>query len=1078
MQRITNSGHGMFTAPLSSAQRRLWFLDRLQPQSGVYNIPFSYRLSGDLDVAALQQSLVVVVGRHESMRTTFIEINGEPLQVIASCVSVDLPVVDLSRLSMSAQKVKIRELVEAEHHAAFDLTHGPLFRFKLFYLGDNEHVFSLNLHHVIADGWSMDILYREIGAAYRALRNRRPPDLPEVTRQYRDYVTWQASRFHDPETQRDLDYWRHHLAGITVLDLPTDRPRPAVKSQRGRVYEFPVPEAVFAGMERLCRGRRVTAFMIWLAALQVFLHRYSGQTDVTVGTPVAGRHHWEFEGSIGLFIDTLVLRGDLSGNPTFWDFLERIRMLAVDAYDHQSVPFETLVEVMNPERAMNRSPFFDVLLNVHSSERNIDLPGVEATRLKFGSADAKFDLTFSVKPETSRIALAYSTDLFDAETIERMAIHFTTLLESIVADEMCPIGELALMKDTERATMLVDWNATERRMDHEPGVHLWFRQCAAEVPDAPCVVCGDRSLTYSALDQRSSQLARFLLARGIGAGRIGIYLDRCLELPVAVLGVLKAGAAYVPLDTRMPRERLVHILRETGAPMVLTVDHLGKDLPDVDVEIMPLDRKWEEIGRLSCSDPEVQTDSASLMYVMYTSGSTGRPKGVEVEHSQVLNYIGGIIHRLQLGRQWSYAMTQPLAVDASVTVLFASLCNAGVLHLLSEEIALDAMAMAAYFAKQRIDVLKIAPSHLAALQAGGQFSIMPHRCLVLGGEPCSADWVHALADEYPDVAIHNHYGPTEATVGILTHRVRAGQKPNTPVPLGRPLANTQIFVLNPYSNPVPIGVAGELCVQGRCVARGYLDRPELTEMAFVENPLVEGNRGRMYRTGDRARYRPDGTIEFLGRSDDQIKIRGFRVEPREIAAVLSEHQAVCDAAVVQVTRNGPDSHLVAFVVVSDAGIDETDLRHHAARYLPEYMVPGEFEFVDDLPRTLLGKVDRQALAAAAQELRSHSRAALVPPCTDTEKRLAAIWSVELKVHEVGAADSFFALGGHSLLVIKVIARISQEWGVRIPVRSLFEHPTVATLATKIDELVADGPVAQAPTIKRLPRSLQPKKVPT
>ncbi|MDH3637083.1 MAG: amino acid adenylation domain-containing protein [Gammaproteobacteria bacterium] len=1072
MQNFTEADHGMFTAPLSSAQRRLWFLDRLHPNSDVYNIPLSYRLSGRLDTTALKQSIAVVVGRHDSMRTSFVERNGEPFQVIARSTDVDLPVADLSDLSSAEQKLKVRELIEAERHAPFNLAHGPLFRFKLLYLGRNEHIFAVNLHHIITDGWSMDIMYREIGVVYRALQDGESPQLPDVATQYRDYVTWQASRFHDPKTQADLQYWREKLEGISALDLPTDRPRPRVKSYRGRADEFPLPEPVFAGMERLCRDRQATLFIVWLAALLVFLHRYCGHTDVTVGTPIAGRNHWEFETTIGLFIDTLVLRGDLSGNPSFSELLERVRTLAIEAYDHQSVPFETLVEVINPERVMNRSPFFDVLLNVRSSESKFDLPGLNVTRLRLGHGGAKFDLTFSVKPEESSIVIEYSTDLFDVDTIKRMASHFATLLENIVADANCPIGELALLDDKERNTMLIDWNATEYHSEQGPGVHQWFQTCAAEFPDSPCVVFDGIDLTYSELDERSSQLARFLLARGVGAAhRIGIYMDRCLELPVAVMGVLKAGAAYVPLDTRMPRKRLEHILSETEALAVLTQGRLADQIPDLGVEIIAVDRDWEEVGRLPGSDPGVRIEPGSLMYVMYTSGSTGRPKGVEVEHCQVLNYIDGIIQRLELGPHWSYAMAQPLAVDSSVTVFFPSLCTGGVLHLLTEDAALDSTAMEAYLSENQIDVLKIAPTHLAALQFNGRFKVMPRRCLVVGGEPCPADWVYALADSYPEVAIHNHYGPTETTVGVLTHRVPAGQERKNPVPLGRPLANTQVFVLDRYSNPVPIGIEGEMWVQGRGVARGYLGRPELTEAMFIENPLVEGHGGRVYRTGDRVRYRPDGNIEFRGRSDDQIKIRGFRVELREIERVLVEHEAVQDAVVAQ---NDQDTELVALVVATDTGLDHTELKNHAARYLPEYMVPGKVAFVDELPRTMQGKVDMRALTVATQGIASTSPLPSTLPETDTEKRLTTIWSSQLKIKDVGVTDSFFSLGGHSLLAVKVIAYIAQEWGVRIPVRALFENPTITTLAKKIDELVAEGPATETPTIKRLPRALQKK----
>ncbi len=1072
MELSTHSDSGLTTAPLSSAQRRLWFLHRLRPDSEAYNIAFSYRLRGDLDTERLRESLAVVVARHDALRTYILERDGDPMQVIVDSMVVRLPVEDLSRVPAPERDAQVHERVDRQHQTPFDLTCGPLFRFGLIKLDHREYVLSTCFHHVIADGWSMEILFREVAVAYRTSRDGRSPNLPVVHAQYREYVAAQIARRDDPRTDSDIEYWRRKLDAVSPLELPTDRARPADKSHRGRVSEFAIPAPVFAGVETLGRTRRTTPFITWLAILQVFLHRYSGQTDVVVGTPIAGRDQWEFESTIGLFVDTLVLRSDLSGNPSFSEFLDRVHVQTIEAYDHQGVPFGTLVEVLNPPRAMNRSPFFDVLLNIRDAELSPNLPGIDAVIFETQRTGAKFDLTFSIKPARSSVEIEYDTDLFDGETIARIGADFTTLVTDISVAPQRRVGDLRLVGAAQREKMLINWNATDRPPPGVPAVYHWFARWVADQPGRPCVVSGAEVLTYAELDARASRLAQRLRRRGVGAHRIGVYLGPGTELVVAVLGVLKAGAAYVPLDTRMPRTRLEYILTETGAPVVLTTEVLSREVAGLGADVIALDNDAE---LLSCpaSDPAVTMRPDDLMYVLYTSGSTGRPKGVEIEHRQVINYLDAVIHRLELGAGWSYAMVQPLAVDSSVTTLFPPLCTGGVLHLLADDTVLDPSAMAAYFAEHTIDVLKIAPGHLAALQADGRAPLMPRRCLVIGGESCPEDWVHQLVKAHPQVAIHNHYGPTEATVGILTHRIGPHGSPDKPVPLGRPLANTKIYILDGYSNPVPVGVDGELCVQGRCLARGYLHRPDLTAEVFVENPLPEADGQRMYRTGDRARYRPDGTIEFRGRVDQQVKIRGFRVEPGEIERALVAHSAVRETAVV-CHRPGPeDATLFAFVVAGDAPPTPEDLQAHVARRLPDYMVPRCFVFCAELPRTRHGKLDVSALRAAAGDTHIPSGAEFVAPEAGTERRLAEIWSSELKAPVVGARDNFFDLGGHSLLVIKILAWITREWGVRIPVRTLFEKPTVSELAAEIDRRLTDDPEPPSLSpIRRQPRALR------
>ncbi|MFP2963496.1 amino acid adenylation domain-containing protein, partial [Myxococcus sp. 1LA] len=1057
--------------PLSFAQQRLWFLDQLEPASSSYNLPVAVKLTGALRIEALEQAFTTLTLRHESLRTTFNSRDGAPVQVIAAEPSIPLRVVDLSARADSERTSEAQRLLEQEAEHPFDLTRGPLLRTALLKLSAQEHVLVVVMHHIVSDGWSMGILVREVAALYEAYSQGLPSPLPELPLQYADHAVWQREWLQGEVLEAQLTWWKDQLLGASqALELPTDKPRPAVQTFRGSRRDAQWPHALWASVNALAHREGATPFMVLLAAFQTVLSRYSGQDDVSVGSPIANRTRTETEGLIGFFVNTLVLRARLSGNPTFRELLAQVRERTLGAYAHQDIPFERLVEELKPARDLSRSPLFQVMFVLQNTPSvELHLPDLTLSGMVGESHTSKFDLTLELNetPEGVLVGAVYNSDLFEPETMDRLIGHLRVLVEAAVQAPDTRLAELPLLGEVERRRLLVEWNDT--RTDFVPrSIQALFEAQAARTPESLAVVAEDSRLTYGELNRKANQLAHHLRASGVGPDvPVGLFLDRSASALVGLWGILKAGGAYVPLDVTSPAERLRGVLADAGARALVTQSALADSLRWDAGAVVRLDSDAPALAERSDRNPAPMVAPENLAYVIFTSGSTGKPKGVAVEHRQLVNYVEGVSGRLALPEGASFASVSTLAADLGHTAVFPTLCRGGALHLLSRERASDPSALAALFEREAVDCLKIVPAHLQALLASGRPErVLPRQRLVLGGDV--SDWalmdrVHALA---PDLMVFNHYGPSETTVGVLTLQVERGPqgRVSSSVPLGRPIPNARVYVLDARLRPVPVGIPGELCIGGRTVGRGYLGRADLTAERFVPDAYSDEPGARMYRTGDRARVLADGRVEFLGRMDYQLKVRGYRVELGEVEAALERHPAVRESVVVAHEAAAEGKRLVGYAVPKPGyTLDVESLRDFLGQTLPEYMVPQALVVLDALPLTPNGKVDRKALPAP--DFQAVDTEGFVAPRTATEEILAGLFAEVLGLERVGAHSGFFDLGGHSLLATQAISRIRAAFGVELPLRDLFEAPTVAALAERVDHWVRFGVGVVAPPLK-------------
>ncbi|MFP2910880.1 amino acid adenylation domain-containing protein, partial [Pyxidicoccus sp. 3LFB2] len=1060
--------------PLSFAQQRLWFLDQLEPGSHSYNIPAAVKLTGTVHVHALERAFEALVLRHEPLRTTFHVNEGTPIQVIAPTAQVRLTTEDLTGLPEAQRTETAARFIANEAQRPFSLEHGPLLRTALLKLSKQEHVLVLVMHHIVSDGWSMDILVREVGELYDASLQERPSPLPELPVQYADYAVWQREWLKGEVLEAQLAFWKSQLHGApAALELPTDKPRPAVRRFEGEHLDFRWPRALWDSVTVLAHREGATPFMVLLAAFQTVLSRYSGQDDVSVGSPIANRTRSETEGLIGFFVNTLVLRARLGGNPTFRQLLAQVREATLGAYAHQDIPFERLVEELKPERDLSRSPLFQVMFMLQNAPTpELRLSGLTLAPLDTEVRTSKFDLSLGMTevPQGLSVTVAYNRDLFERDTPSRMVGHLRVLLEAALRAPDTRLADLPLLGAAEQRRLLVEWNDTYATFAPVT-VQALFEAQVARTPDAEAVVAEDSRLTYRELNRRANQVAHHLRQQGVGPDvRVGLYLDRSASALVGLWGILKAGGAYVPLDPAFPVERLRAILTDAGAQALVTQSALAASLGWSEGAILRLDSDAALLALRSDANLAPVAVPENLAYVIFTSGSTGRPKGVAIEHRQLVNYVEGVSHRLELPDAARFASVSTLAADLGNTAVFPALCRGGVLHLVSREHASDPAALSALFEQEGVDCLKVVPAHLQALLASERPErVLPRQRLVLGGDVL--DWslidrVHALS---PGVQVFNHYGPTETTVGVLTLKVPRGTegRGSSSVPLGRPIPNARIYVLDARLSPVPTGVPGELCIGGDVVGRGYLGRPELTAERFVLDPYSDMPGARMYRTGDRARLLADGRVEFLGRVDHQLKLRGYRVEPGEVEAALEQHPAVREAVVLARAGQSGDKRLVAYAV-PEAGqtLEAGALRDFLGRTLPDYMVPQAFVLLDALPLTPNGKVDRAALPAP--EFHGTEPERFTAPGTVTEEVLAGVFAEVLGLEQVSVHGSFFELGGHSLLATQAISRIREAFGIDLPLRELFEAPTVATLASRVDSAVRGGTGFQSPPLRRRP----------
>jgi amino acid adenylation domain-containing protein len=1048
----------------SVAQQALWVLCQVTPDEPVYNESNVFRLKGMLDVGALVNALNEIVRRHESLRTRFRIVDGAPVQEILSELELPVEITDLSLVADDAREAQARRHARDEIRAPFDLEQGPLIRVRLLRLKEDEHWLLQTMHHIIRDGTSIVIFAKDLSALYSAYRSGRPSPLPALPTQYADFASRQREWLAGPDAQAQLAYWKQVLADLPALELPTDRPRPPVPSGRGGQVALELDELLTRKLKELRLQEGTTLFTTVLAAFQVLLYRYSGQDDVAVGVPVAGRSRFGAQDVIGYFVNVLVLRGNLAGEPTFRQYLAQVRQRSQEAYAHQDVPFAKLVEELACTHDPSRNPLFQVSLVKGTEVRERPaLEGLVVEDLDLrGPEIVKFDLSFSVVEERGglKVVIDYATDLFDAATIERMAGHWRTLLESIVADPDERISRLPLLSAAERQPL---FTAAEHQPLPPPQIataesthrclHELFEAQVRRTPDATALVYEGEPLSYAELNARANRLAHHLRTLGVGAETlVAIAMERSLELVVGLVGILKAAAAYVPLDPSYPAARLAFMLEDTRAPVLLTQERLLGRLPTYAGRTVCLDRDWASIATQPDSDPLPGAAADNLAYVIYTSGSTGQPKGVMVEHRSVVNYLSWIRQGFSLAASDRVLQKTPLGFDASVEEIFFPLVSGAVLVIARPDLHPAMADMMKLIHSEQISVLQVVPSLLGALLDQADFRRCASLRLILcGGEVLSPELVRRLHDA-SDAELVNLYGPTETTISSTFWRCRPDVVRAT-VSIGHPISNTRVIVVDRNLQPVPTGTAGELCIGGAGVARGYFNQPALTAHCFVADPWSSDPQARLYKTGDRARCLPDGSLEFLGRSDDQIKVRGFRIEPGEIEATLRQHEAIREAIVSASEDRLGDKRIVAYVVPTRGhSLSADELRGFLLHRLPAYMVPSAFLTLEALPLGPGGKVDRKLLPDFTPELELGARPH-VSPRNAVEVQLMRIWERILDVSPIGMRDNFFALGGDSLAAVTVIDRVEQLFGRQLPPDILwYQEGTIEALARAlIDE---------------------------
>ncbi|HKH47076.1 MAG TPA: non-ribosomal peptide synthase/polyketide synthase, partial [Thermoanaerobaculia bacterium] len=1079
---------GAGPAPLSFAQESLWFFEQVTPGTAAYNMPVALRLLGPARVGTLAAGFAGIARRQDSLRTSFAE---GPVQVIAppgSVSSAVLPLVDLTALPGGRREDVARQLAAAEAALPFELTRGPLWRARLLRLDAGEHVLLLTAHHVICDGWSMGVLAAELSAFYEADAAGRAAQLPAIPVQYADYADWQRRWLGGPAIEAQLDYWRTRLAGApALLELPTDRPRPARRAHRGARIAWELPDGPAAALTALARRHGATPFMLLLAAFQALLARHSGQDDLVVGLSIAHRNRIELEPLIGFFVNMLALRGDLRGDPPFERLLEQARGTTLDALDHQDLPFERLVAELRPERGLSHSPIFQVLCTLQNAPLEARLPGLQLAPVEMSGQVAHFDLTLSLA--TGRDGgiggyLEYDAELFDGSTAHRLLEHFETLLAALAEDSDRRLSGLPML-GAEEIQQLAEWNDTAAPFPADRCLHEILADQARRTPEELAVVFGTERLTFGALDAAAQSLAARLQALGVGPDAVvALYLERSPALAVAVLAVLKAGGAYLPIDLADPRERIAWVLQDASPRLVLTASGLTPKLPKDGPRLVCLDQPAEP-AEAPVSPPPVQPES--LAYVIYTSGSTGRPKGTMIPHRGVVNYLSWAVRAYRAADGGGAPVHTPLAFDLTVTSLFTPWLAGRPAHLVSEEEGVAALGVA-LSTDTGFSLVKLTPAHLPLLaEQPGAVAAGRTRALVIGGEALHGESLAAWRLAAPETRVINEYGPTETVVGCSIYEAPAGEIGDGPVPIGRPIANARLYVVDRDLRPVPLGTPGELLIGGTGLARGYLRRPDLTAERFVPDPLGEAPGGRLYRTGDRVRQRPDGVLEYLGRFDDQVKIRGFRIELGEVQAALASHSSLAAAAVVAQAGRSGAKRLVAYVVphFGEEAASASELRRHLKARLPELMLPSAFVSLPALPLTANGKLDRKALPAPAEEEERTARTTETPrtetpteeapvpaavdsgePRTPVEAVLAGIWAQLLHLPRVGIHDNFFELGGDSILSLQVASRARAE-GLKVKSRDLFRFQTVAELAATVAAMPEAAP-AKAPSAPAAP----------
>ena len=1043
--------------PLSFAQYRLWFLEQLRPNTSIHTIPGAFRIKGKLYLAALQASFETILRRHEALRIVFPTTAGKPAPKITTIPSTQdtlsphrLSVIDLQDIPAAEQEEVAQQQAISELQKPFNLAQGPLVRTTLLRLDEDEHIFLIALHHIVADGWSLGLLMRELAALYQTFcvqtlnpRSAAPVPLPDLPIQYADFAHWQRQWLQGDVLAEQLSYWKQQLSGdLPVLQLPADYPRPATQTFQGKFQAVVLPPTLSGDIKALARSEKATLYMTLLAAFKVLLYRYTAQEDILVGSPITNRNRPEIEGLIGVFVNTLVMRTSLDGDLSFRELLGRVREVVVEANAHPDLPFEKLVDELQLERDMNHSPLFQVMFVLQNAPaERLTFSDLILEPILLDKGTAQFDLTLDITETTESIncRFEYNTDLFSDATIARMMRHFQTLLAGIVIDCEQRISELPLLTAAEQQQFQVEWNRTQANYPRQACLHHLFTAQVEQTPDAVAVVFDQEQLTYQELNQRANQLAHHLQTLGVKPDvLVGVLVERSLDMIIGLLGVLKAGGAYVPLDPIYPQERLAFMLSDAQIPVLLTQQALLKQLPEHGASVICLDADWEIIDTNRTDNTVSSVGSDHLAYVIYTSGSTGNPKGVQIPHSAVVNFLMSMMREPGLTQSDALLAVTSISFDIAALELYLPLITGARLILARHDVTQDGRLLAEQLNASGATVMQATPASWRMLLSSG-WSGNTDLKILCGGEALSRDLAELLLEK--GTSLWNLYGPTETTIWSTVYKVESDLRSPTLVPIGHPIANTHVYLLSPSGQPSPIGIPGELHIGGAGLARGYLNRPELTAEKFIIHPLGE----RLYKTGDLARYRSDGAIEYIGRIDHQVKLRGFRIELGEIETVLRRHPSIDQAVVVASVGESGHKRLVAYIVgLLPVTTLTDDLRGYLEQKLPRYMTPSVFVKLETLPLTPNGKIDRRALPAP-DDLTLKSKSAFVSPRTPVEKGLAEIWTQVLGVEQVGLHDNFFELGGDSILSIQIIYQANQL-GFQLTPQQLFERQTIAQLA--------------------------------
>ena len=1043
--------------PLSHGQKALWFLWQLAPLSSAYNQVFTTRICDHVNVKNFRLAFGELLERHPSLRSTFPKLGEEPIQQVHQGEEVDFQQVDAS----AWREAELYLYVHQESQRPFDLEHESVTRVRLFTCSQQEHILLLTIHHIATDGWSLDIILSELSKLYQAQQDGVSASLPTLKHSYSDYVHSQKKKLEGSEGEKLWSYWQEQLQGeLPGLNLPVDKPRPPIQTYNGASYNFQLSSQLTQQLKQLASLSDATLYMTLLAAFEVLLHRYSGQSNILVGSAIAGRLQSQFRGIVGYFTNSVVLRGDLSNNPSFDSFLTQVRQTVLEALTHQDYPFALLVEKLQPHREPSRSPIFQaffvlqqlkqsqaiLLLLENQTEKDVDWGGMKLRPFEIPQQEGQFDLTLEMVEGSSSVfgSFKYNTHLFDGSTIERMAAHFQNLLSAIGENPQLAVGELPLLSEAERHQLLTEWNDTVTEYPADKCIHQLFEQQVERTPEAVAVVFENQQLTYLQLNQRANQLAHHLQSLGVGPEVLaGVCVERSIEMVVGLLGILKAGGAYVPLDPNYPQERLSYMLADSGVEVLLTQQSLLESLLQNQVEVVCLDTDWGAIEQHTQANLDVGVCSDNLAYVIYTSGSTGLPKGVMNTHQGIRNRLLWMQQSYQLTSSDRVVQKTPFSFDVSLWEFFWPLLTGARIVVAQPFGHKDSTYLVNLISQQQITTIHFVPSMLQIfLQEPNLGNCSCLKRVFSSGEALPSELTQRFFDKL-ECELHNLYGPTEAAIDVTFWQCQPQENLQI-VPIGRPISNIQIYILDLHLQPVPVGVAGELYIGGDGLARGYLNRPELTSEKFIPNPLCDSKSERLYKTGDLACYLANGNIEYLGRIDHQVKIRGFRIELGEIEVVLNTHPQIQQAVVIAIEDILGNKRLVAYVVPSDETLTTNQLREFLKQQLPEYMVPSSFVTLDNLPLTPNGKVDRKALPALSTETMSDLQC--ITPRNRTEEIIGDIFASVLSIQKVSIHDNFFTLGGHSLLATQVISRVRQSFAVDVSLRSFFEEPTIANLS--------------------------------